>query len=152
MTQKRNRQLARQRSFLAAYRLSGSVKRAAEAAKVHRKSHDEWLRDDPTYRPRFEACCDSAAQVLEDEAVRRAVEGEKRQQFYQGKPLRYKGNLVHETEYSDTLMLALLKRFRPDLYRERTSVEHTGSIDIVERLKAGRERLLEMKRDDSAAS
>jgi hypothetical protein len=32
-----------------------------------------------------------------------------------------------EMEYSDTLLLALLKRFRPNEYRDRQTVEHAGA-------------------------
>jgi hypothetical protein len=50
-------------------------------------------------------------------------------------------------------LLALLKRFRADLYRERVSTEVNGSlaVDLVERLQAGRNRLAAMRRDDDAA-
>jgi hypothetical protein len=34
----------------------------------------------------------------------------------------------------------------PDKYRERTSVDHTGSIDLVERLRTANERLIAIKR------
>lgn len=59
-----------------------------------------------------------AARTLEDEAVRRAHEGLR-------KPVRYKGKIVgYETEYSDSLMLALLKANNPEKFREH--VEHSG--------------------------
>jgi hypothetical protein len=57
---------------------------------------------------------------------------------------------VFEVEYSDTLLLALLKRFRPALYRDKVVAEVTGSIDLVERLQAGRQRLLQMQTKEEA--
>jgi hypothetical protein len=46
------------------------------------------------------------------------------------------------------LLLALLKKFAPDKYRERTTTEHTGSIDLVERLRSANERLIALKRSN----
>jgi hypothetical protein len=143
---RRSRQLARQNSFLAAYRLTASIGRSSAVAKVARDAHSHWMRNDPTYRQRFEAVQEDAGQVLEDAAVERALLGVKRMQFYQGRPLRYNRELQYEIEYSDSLLLALLKRFMPDKYRERTSVDHTGSIDLVERLRTANERLIAIKR------
>lgn len=146
---RRSRHVARQNAFLAAYRLTASIGRSAAVAKVRRDAHSEWLKSDPTYRPRFEAVQEDAGQVLEDAAVERAIAGVKRMQFYQGRPLRYNRELQYEIEYSDSLLLALLKKFMPDKYRERTSVEHTGSINLVERIKAARARLIAMQTNDT---
>jgi hypothetical protein len=42
----------------------------------------------------------------------------------------------------------LIKRFRPKLYREHIVQEHTGSINLVERLEAARARLIALKREE----
>ena len=67
--------------------------------------------------------------------------------IHQGKPVKHRSKIIYDTEYSDQLLLALLKRFRPALYRERVETQVTGSLEIIDRLQAGRKRLLEMKRD-----
>jgi len=148
------RTVRQQRAFIAAYAVSASVKAAAAAAKIDAWTHGRWLKD-PVYQAAFDAVQDEAAQALEDEAVRRAHEGVKRPVMYKGKPVRMgRGNsrILYETEYSDQLLLALLKRFRPALYRERTTTEISGSIDLVDRMQAARRRLVEMKRDDGSTA
>lgn len=148
---------ARQRKFLAGYRAflehySGfpSVRAAAKACGIDRSSHTKWMRTDPNYRAAFADVQEEAAQACEDEAVRRAIEGVSRPVLYKGKPVRTgrgrSSRILYETEYSDQLLVLLLKRFRPALYREQSSVEVSGSIDIVERLQEGRQRVQELRR------
>ena len=141
-----------QKAFISAYAACASVSQAARAAGVDHKRHYEWMSDE-AYRHAFDAVTDQAAQAVEDEAVRRAVEGVKRPMYYRGKQVRTagrRGRTVYEVEYSDTLLLALLKRFRPALYRERTVTEVTGSLDLVQQIEAGRRRVLEMRAKEQA--
>jgi hypothetical protein len=109
-------------------------------AKVGRSSHYRWMEESPSYREAFEVARDDAADLLEAEARRRAVEGvEKPTGWHQGKP----GGYVRE--YSDLLLIFLLKGVRPEKYRDR--VETGGwlaSIDVtklsddqLQRIRAG---------------
>lgn len=108
-----------QQAFLAAYRETGNVRRACEAAGVGRSSHYRWLTEEEGYRTSFQDAQDDAVDLLEEEARRRAVEGvEEPVGWYQGSP----GGTV--LKYSDTLLMFLLKGIRPEKYRER--VEHSG--------------------------
>ena len=109
---------ARVRAFLAAYRLTASITRSAKAAKIRREAHYRLLERSPHYKALFAAADIEAGQTLRDEAVRRAVEGVSRPLFYHGQ--RVKGQVVRE--YSDQLLLALLKARYPREFRER--VEH----------------------------
>jgi hypothetical protein len=114
----------RQRRFLAAFAASGSVGRASRWARIHRQSHYFWLAADPSYPARFRQAEVQAARTLEDEAVRRAHEGLR-------KPVWYKGRIVgYETEYSDTLLLAVLKANNPDKFRDRIEQVNIQDIDI----------------------
>ena len=71
---------------------------------------------------RFRQAEMQAARTLEDEAVRRAHEGLR-------KPVWYKGKIVgYETEYSDTLLLAVLKANNPDKFRDR--LEQTNVLEM----------------------
>jgi len=64
-----------------------------------------------------------SSDALEDEAYHRAVEGiEKPVGWYQGKP----GGTV--TEYSDTLLIFLLKGRRPEKFAESRRVHMTGQM------------------------
>jgi hypothetical protein len=79
----------------------------------------------------------------------RAINGVKRQLFWRGKPMKTRdGHLVYEIEYDNQLGVTLAKRFRPKLYREHVVQEHTGSINLVERLEAARARLLAIRREE----
>jgi len=70
--------------------------------------------------------------------------------LHQGRPVKHGRKILYDVEYSDQLLLALLKRFRPALYRERTETQVTGSLEIIDRLQAGRKRLLEMTPNDGS--
>jgi hypothetical protein len=110
-----------QRALLAAFRKTGNVRLACEAAKVGRSSHYRWLNRDPAYREAFAVAKEEVADLLEAEAHRRAVEGvEKPVGWHKGKA----GGCVRE--YSDTLLIFLLKGLRPEKYRER--VEMRGAL------------------------
>jgi len=137
--------------FLEAYAGSGSVTAAAKAAGIDKTMHYRRLETDAEYRKTFEALADRAGQHLEDILMDRACNGVKRQLHWRGKPMKTKnGHLVYEVEYDNQLGVTLLKRLRPALYREHVVQEHTGSINLVERLEAARARLVAVKREEDA--
>ena len=103
----------RQRAVLAAYARSGQVQAACAHAAVDRTTHYYWLKHDPAYVAAF---ADAQAQVgdwLEEEAVRRATEGE---------------------APSDVLLIFLLKAAKPAKYRE--TAKRDERTDVSELLKA----------------
>jgi hypothetical protein len=65
---------AKAQAFLAAYSKCGSITGTAEAAKVARNSHYEWLKDEH-YRAAFTEAKEQAVDALEHEAARRAHAG-----------------------------------------------------------------------------
>ncbi len=111
--------ISKQRAFLKAFRITASITKAAEAAKVDRAMHYRWLRE-LKYSVEFEAAQVEAAHFLEDEAVRRSTEGVVEAVFYRGKPC----GVIRR--YSDGMLQFLLRGFMPEKYRERTSTELTG--------------------------
>lgn len=111
----------KKRAFLAAYAECGTVTRAAEIAGINRTTHYDWVREDPLYSKACDAAYEHAAERLEQEARRRAVEGTEKPVFYQGEVC---GTV---TEYSDTLLMFLLKGAKPDKYKDRVSNEVTVS-------------------------
>src|SRR5215831_1541733 len=133
--------------FLRIYEETGRLTEAAKAAGIHRSTHYRKLASDPEYRKAFEEAESRAAQSLEDEAIRRARDGVKRPLMYRGKPVKQGRRIVYRVEYSDQLLIALLKRFLPHLYRDHVTAEVTASVpvDLAERLVAGRTRVLEMR-------
>jgi hypothetical protein len=102
----------KKRAFLVAYSECGNIVRAAAAAGVHRSSHFHWVKGDEAYADAFREAERMAGFLLEAEARRRAAEGI-------DKPVYYQGQVVGTVkEYSDTLLIFLLKGALPDKYRE----------------------------------
>jgi len=117
-------------AFLAAYRELGNITRAAKVVGVERTRHYDWLRDDQEYAAAFKLADEEAVENLEAEARRRAVEGLKRKKFDgRGNPVLdpETGQQYEEHEYSDTLLIFLLKGAKPDKYRENRAVQLTGA-------------------------
>lgn len=125
---------AKKPAMIAAFKSTCSVSRACEIAGIARMTHYLWMHTDPAYAEAFEASRDEAAQVLEDEAVRRAQQGVE-EPVYQG------GKLVGTVQrYSDTLLIFLLNGARPDKYKQRSSVEVTGAAMVLAAIASGKKR------------
>ena len=92
------------RALLLAYSESMQLGKSCQSAKVSNRTHHYWLNNDPDYKAAFAEARAMAAEVLEAEAVRRAI-----------------GTTAGA---SDTLLIFLLKGAKPDIYKER--YEHTG--------------------------
>jgi hypothetical protein len=116
----KTRNKAKQQSFLAAFAETASYTKAAEAAKIGHETHYRLLKDDAEYAVAFEEFKRKAVQVLEDEVIRRALEGVLVPVFHKGEPT----GVIRR--YSDSLLMFLLKGFMPEKYRERTNVEAAG--------------------------
>lgn len=102
--------------FLEALETTCNVSKACSLARVGRRSIYEWRDDDLDFKRDWEKSLDRASDLLEEEAVRRAHEGVK-------KPVFQGGKLVgHVQEYSDTLMIFLLKGAKKDKYGDRTTI------------------------------
>ena len=86
-----------QKAFLAALEQTGSVTAGAEAAKVGRCHAYDIRRKDPTFSKLWDEALDASANVLEDEARKRAFAG------------------------SDVLPIFMLKAIRPQRFRESRS-------------------------------
>jgi hypothetical protein len=142
------RTAARMRVFLEVYEQTGRLTEAARIAGVSRRTHYRKL-EDPVYRKAFAEAEQGAVDALEAEAIRRGRDGVKKPILYKGQPVRQGPRILYLTEYSDQLLIMLLKRFRPALYREHVTAERTGSTEIVERMRAARKRLIEMRAQDA---
>ncbi len=121
MAGKQDKGLQHKKAFLSAYVEMGNISQAAEAANVSRKVHYDWLKEDPDYVKDFESAHKASGDRLEQEARRRAVQGV-------DKPIFYKGDQVATIkEYSDTLLIFLMKGAMPEKYKDR--FEHSGNND-----------------------
>jgi hypothetical protein len=112
----------KQADFLAQFSTYASVSRACKKAKVPRSNIYLWLNDaeEVTFKELYEFACKEALGALEDEAVRRAYQGTIKPVYQGGKKV---GNI---REYSDTLLIVLLKARAPEKYKERVHKELTG--------------------------
>jgi hypothetical protein len=117
-------------AFLDEFRARGRVDKAAEAVGIARTTPYEWAKKDKEFATAWEEGKPFAAGILEDEAFRRGHEGTLKPVFYQGEEC----GVIRE--YSDTLLIFLLKGLKPDKYRERYDMrsdnkhEYTGSVQI----------------------
>jgi hypothetical protein len=88
----------------------------SRTAVYHRRNTDE------KFAQAMALALEDAVDDLELEARRRAYEGCEKPIFHQGEEC---GRIK---EYSDTLMIFLLKAHRPEKYRERYEVKQTGAV------------------------
>jgi len=116
---------------------TANVRLACAAAEIDRSTAYRLRESDEIFAAAWEEAIGEAADLLEAEARRRAIEGLRRVKFDRGRPIMVPvvgddglvvkdvdGNpkLVPyvEHEYSDTLLIFLLKAALPGKYRETT--------------------------------
>jgi hypothetical protein len=106
-------------AYLAALREHGLLGRAAIEAGVDRVTVYHRRKDDPEFEARVREAIEHAADSLEREARRRALEGTEKGVWHQG--------VLVGTErvYSDAMLALLLKGRRKDVFADRT--ELTGA-------------------------
>lgn len=107
---------AKRDAFLTAFAETGTLTHAARAADTDRSSHYYWMANDPEYPALFVTAGQRANDSLEREARRRAVEGIDKPVYQGGKQV---GAI---REYSDTLLIFLMKGAIPGKYRDRVDV------------------------------
>lgn len=108
-------------TFLDALARTGIVADAMREAGI--KTYNtpiNWRQNDEEFAKGFDEAMREAADAVESEARRRAIEGVTRQ-----KMLGSGDNaiLIEEQQYSDTLLLALLKAKKPDEFADRSKTE-----------------------------
>lgn len=110
--------------FLKELQRTGIVGTACKKAKISRSTAYKTRDEDVDFAAAWDIALDDATDNMEQEAWRRGVKGTVKP-VYQGK--EHVGDI---REYSDTLLIFMLKGIRPDKYRERTDVHHSGKIDV----------------------
>lgn len=113
----------RKRTFLhVLIETGGNVTMACKSVRISRTQAYAWRREDPDFKTGWELALDLSTQALEDEATKRAMFGTNRPVFYGGKVVG------HIREKSDLLLMFMLKGRKPETYRDRMDVNHSGSI------------------------
>ena len=121
----RARTEARQRTFLRAFEVAGTVTGACALTGTGRRPVYDWTRD-ARFAEAFDRARDVVADRLEEECRRRAVTGT-------DEPVYYQGNVVgHIRKYSDGLLVTLLNAYRPEKFKRRAHTDKDGgSISVV---------------------
>lgn len=106
--------------FLKTYSETGNISHSARKAQVTRQAVYARRDIDDAFRSAMVEAKEQANAALEAEALRRATKGTLKPIFYQGA----KCGAVRE--FSDTLLIVLLKANMPEKYRENARIEHAG--------------------------
>lgn len=125
--------------FLDALSQGSSVTFAARLVGISRRAAYNARDKSKKFREEWDFAVEEGTDLLEDEAKRRAYEGVDHPVTYQGViTTTYK-------EYSDTLLMFLLKGRRPEKYRERHEVTGEGGgpvpISITDWKKRAQQQL-----------
>jgi len=100
----------KKRAVLAAYATSGRLVHACKSAKTDAFMHYYWMRTDPAYATAFAEAQEVVANLLEEEAIRRATK------------------MQHA---SDVLLIFLLKGAKPQKYRDNVHVQQEISGEVT---------------------
>lgn len=118
-----------QTAFLTQLEATGNITLSCKKSKVPRRTIYDWLEKDEKFKELYDKSVLIGIELLEDEAQRRAYHGTT-------KPVYQGGKKVGQVqEYSDTLLIFLLKGKKPEVYKDRT--EHSGTIDGTTTLRIG---------------
>ena len=119
-----------QTAFLAALARSGNVRQACRSIGRCPATLYKYRQRDAAFAALWDETMAVAVDtVLEPEAVRRAVDGVEKGVYHEGDQV---GTV---RQYSDTLLIFLLKGWRPERYRERREVVHRGTLTLLEKLE-----------------
>lgn len=106
--------------FLDRLSKSPNVSAAAKAAGYSRNYFYDLRKADSDFATEWQDALDQSLDTAEGELYRRAVRGVSKPVYYLGKEV---GKVK---EYSDTLLIFLLKSHKPEVYKETVRNEMTG--------------------------
>ena len=107
----------KQQLFLDAFRLAGTIRKAAAAARVGRTTVNKWRANNINgFRARFEEATDDFADEIEEMLFER---------------IRAQG-----PGHNPTLAIFMLKALRPLKYRELTQVQDDSARDLLMKLES----------------
>ena len=114
-----------QQRFLNALSRHQSVTAAAKSIGVKRSAMYAVRRRNEDFKQFWELAIADRGDMLEDEALRRAVKGVEEPVFYMGAVCGYK------RVYSDSLLTRLLEGHKPEKYRTNHQVDVSGTLGIA---------------------
>lgn len=107
-------------AWLEAFHEHGTVSAACRDADVGRSTVYD-ARSDEAFAQAWDDIEAETTDRMEREAFRRSVEGVDRDVYHQGEVVG------QERQFSDTLLIFMLKARKPKTYRDNVRVEHTGA-------------------------
>ncbi len=133
-------------AFLSAVMQGMSVTDATRAVGVHITTPYNRRRSDEKFREAWQNAAEIGTEFMEQEAARRAYHGTL-------KPVFHKGiECGHVREYSDTLMIFLLKARKPHIYRDmQEQGKGGGTVSVSVQTNVAAVELLNRMLDDPSA-
>lgn len=124
-----------QRAMITALRHSGTVSAAARLQNMYPRQHYRWLEASEDYRREAELAQREFFDAVEEELIRRAIEGVEEPVFgkLHGKDTG-EGIIGHINKKSDFLLSKLIQAKKPEQYRDRkdtVNVNVQGQIDTT---------------------
>lgn len=110
--------------FLAALEEHATVLHACKTVGVSRTCVYKYRQQDEDFALAWADAEERVIERMEREALRRGVDGTERDVYHQGIVVG------QERQFSDTLLIFMLKSKRPEKYRENVKVEHSGSVGV----------------------
>jgi hypothetical protein len=124
----------REKFLLSLVETGGNVSASCGLAGIKRRTAYDWRGDDPEFAAEWDEAVNVGLDALESEARRRAFEGIQ-------EPVFYKGEICgHIRRYSDSLIMFMLKAYRPQ-FRDRVLIDvNAVDAEIERRLAAMAQR------------
>jgi hypothetical protein len=113
------------RKYLDALSKVGTQAAALKAARTARATLWRWREEDLDFTMSERQALDELTDALEAEAMRRAFRGVQRPVYQQGQLVGY------VTEYSDAILMMLLKANRPEKFRERVDLQVNSVVKAL---------------------
>lgn len=115
----------KQAAFLKGIAVDGTMLSGCKAAKVEPRTVYGWRETDETFVLRERQARELMVDKLEAEAIRRGARGVQQPVFQAGKHVGFK------TEYSDALLVLVLRANRPERYREKVDLNVPSVIKAI---------------------
>jgi hypothetical protein len=113
-----------QERFIEALAAAPNVSGACLLAGIGRTTAYEERKRNPAFATRWDETIEAALDVAEAELYRRSVHGVRKPVYQSGKRVGY------IQEYSDTLLIFMLKCRRPEVYRDQQKIEVNGGLTV----------------------
>ena len=110
--------------LLAALEYNANVTRACKVAGITTSCAYQHKQNNPDFAADWDAAIKAAVDRLEGVAWLRATEGVEKPVYQQGQCVGY------VQQYSDSLLIFLLKGHNPDRFKDRAAVELMAKVDI----------------------